>query len=438
VIHHAARLDTDETMIIRQSGVSKTILSSNPKFADWLAREHGINVPMKASPTAKNPGNQSLALAKDDLEFIQLQQEYPDLKPVWEARIAANSSGDRARCDKLLDAARPSDINPDGCLPVPLKYYGSHTGRFSGDQKLNLQNLTRGGELRKSILAPPGYQIVVVDLSNIESRVLAWLASCGPMLEAYASGEDLYCQMASTIYERPIIKADTLERFLGKVCILGLSYGMGHVKFKDTLAKGALGGPPIHVSDTEARRIVRDLYRKKYREIPALWREADKVIGKMSRPADEFQRAGDAGAEWWCGCRIERHGLRLPNGLRLGYPGLHYVEENDGDSGHWEYWGGRFWVTIYGAKIIENLTQALARLAMTDPMMAIDKWLIDTYGGDSRIVHTVHDELLALAPTAHAQTVLDTMIERMCETPHWADERLVLDAEGGFSDEYSK
>ena len=109
-----------------------------------------------------------------------------------------------------------------------------------------------------------------------------------------------------------------------------------------------------------------------------------------------------------------------------------------GESGHWEFWNGKYNANLWGGTLCQNLTQALARLAMTDPMMAIDRWLTNTYGGDSRIVHTVHDELLALAPDEHAQHVLATMIERMCENPPWADHRLVLAAEGGFAREYSK
>ena len=62
----------------------------------------------------------------------------------------------------------------------------------------------------------------------------------------------------------------------------------------------------------------------------------------------------------------------------------------------------------------------------------------DRLGVGRRIVHTVHEELLALAPTEHAQEVLDKMIWRMCQNPAWTDNQLVLAAEGGFDSVYSK
>jgi DNA polymerase I-like protein with 3'-5' exonuclease and polymerase domains len=84
-----------------------------------------------------------------------------------------------------------------GRLPVPLNYYGAHTGRWSASKGsgLNLQNLKRGSFLRKSIMAPDGYTLVVCDLSQIEPRVLAWLADYEALLNIFSSGQDAYAHV---------------------------------------------------------------------------------------------------------------------------------------------------------------------------------------------------------------------------------------------------
>lgn len=99
-----------------------------------------------------------------------------------------------------------------------------NTGRFGGNNKMNMQNLTRGGELRLSILAPDGHQLVVQDSGQIEARVNGWLWGQDDLLDAFraadaGTGRDAYCNFADHIYGREITKADTMERFVGKVCI---------------------------------------------------------------------------------------------------------------------------------------------------------------------------------------------------------------------------
>jgi DNA polymerase len=89
-------------------------------------------------------------------------------------------------------------------LPVPIRYYAAHTGRWGGDDKINMQNLPSRGvdgkKLKKSIIAPAGYMLVDCDSSQIEARVLAWLADQQDLVQAFAKGEDVYKHMASDIY----------------------------------------------------------------------------------------------------------------------------------------------------------------------------------------------------------------------------------------------
>ena len=82
-------------------------------------------------------------------------------------------------------------------------------------------------------MAPPGQRLYIADLSNIEARMLAWLAKEYDLVQAFATGRDVYCEFASQIYGRTITKDDNLERYVGKTAILGLGYGMGHDKFQD-------------------------------------------------------------------------------------------------------------------------------------------------------------------------------------------------------------
>jgi len=91
--------------------------------------------------------------------------------PYCEARLKVKSTLERTRAQRFLD------ISKRGRLPVPLNYYGAHTGRWSASEGggVNVQNMKRGSFLRKAILAPTGHDLVVCDLSQIEPRVLAWL-----------------------------------------------------------------------------------------------------------------------------------------------------------------------------------------------------------------------------------------------------------------------
>lgn len=88
-------------------------------------------------------------------------------------------------------------------------------------------------------MAPEGQKLYIADLSNIEARMLAWLAKEHELVNAFATGRDVYCEFATQIYGRTITKADPLERYVGKTAILGLGYGMGADKFQATLKTGS-------------------------------------------------------------------------------------------------------------------------------------------------------------------------------------------------------
>lgn len=190
--------------------VAKAVLMSNDKLADYL-KVLGVEPPTKVSPTTKK---RTWAFSKSDKNFTALtEHENQYVANAVSARLGVKSTIEESRTRSLIGVA------DRGALPIMLNYYGAHTGRFSGGDKMNLQNLPRGGTLRKSICAPPGMMLVACDSSQIEARVLAWVAGQHDLVQAFAEGRDVYSEFASVVYGRKVTKADRLERFVGKTCL---------------------------------------------------------------------------------------------------------------------------------------------------------------------------------------------------------------------------
>jgi len=353
------------TGVERDMLMIKRVIGSNERFAKLLEAE-GIEPPVKISPAwmEKSKLDQSdehkwtFAFAKDDLDFINLPADIdtwrgnldPDIvqdvplivakqqriQDLIDCRLAVKSTTNIARAERFLTAG--ANGIP---LPVGYAYYRAHTGRFGGNNKMNMQNLTREGELRQSILAPKGHVLAVQDSGQIEARVNGWLWDQDDLIKAFrvsdaGTGSDAYCNFASLVYNRKIAKADKDERFLGKVCVLGLGYSMGADKFQLTLAKGALGGPPIHLSKTECMKIV-NLYRRTNYKIVQGWDTCKRIIEEMA--------AGIVGS-YKC-IAWEKDILWLPNGMSLKYPNLRpSVDANGWNT--WTYQSGDIRKKIYG------------------------------------------------------------------------------------------
>ena len=174
-------------------------------------------------------------------------------------------------------------------LPVPVRYYAAHTGRWGGADKINLQNLPsrgpNGKKLKRSMIAPDGYMLIDCDSSQIEARVLSWLAGQDDLTEAFRAGDDVYKKMAMSIYgvnrEEDVTKD---QRFVGKTTILGAGYGMGAVRFKDQLQSFG-----FDIDLDEARRVI-NVYRGTNYSITTLWRDAGYMLENMAR--------GDCRAVW--------------------------------------------------------------------------------------------------------------------------------------------
>jgi DNA polymerase I-like protein with 3'-5' exonuclease and polymerase domains len=214
---HLADVVRRKEELLTKAGIAKEDLMSNPKFA-LVLESFGVSPPMKISATT---GKQAFAFAKTDPGMKALL-EHPDdrVQAVVAARMGVKSTLEETRTQRFIDMAQRNPL-----FPVPLRYSAARTHRLGGTDGINLQNLPARGaqanKLKKCIEAPLGHVIIDCDSSNIEARMLAWLAGQDDLVQDFANGVDVYCKMASKIFGRPITKADKVERFVGKTVVLG-------------------------------------------------------------------------------------------------------------------------------------------------------------------------------------------------------------------------
>ena len=391
-------------------------LASNVQFATILQDLH-IPVPMKTSPTTEK---ETFALAKTDAGFIALQEsDNPVLQELCAVRLGTKSTIEESRIQRFIDVGE----RHQGLLPIPLKYYGAHTGRWSGSDKVNFQNLpsrdAKKKALKNAILPPEDHVILNVDSSQIEARILVWLAGQDDQVELYREGKDVYCDFASRVYKKTITKKNKKERAVGKTCILGLGYGTGHVKLKGVLKLNAR----IEVNKAESKRIV-DLYREVNDEVVKLWGDCDIALRDIaSWPSDRKPYYLGSGK-----CLIvDPKGIKLPNGLYITYPDLQ-LTSNEPDSGY-EYKSRRGTISIWGGAVVENVVQALARIVIGEQMIEINK--------KHRPVLTVHDAVVCVSPKDTAQDTLDYVMNIMNKAPTWAED-LPIACEGAYGDNYGE
>lgn len=396
-----------------RSGAQVDDLMSNDKFARLL-QAAGAQLPQKISPST---GKLTYAFAKSDLAFQDLMKNGNDkIRALCEARLKVKSTIGETRANRFLEAGR------DGMkLPVMLNFSGAHTHRWSGANKMNLQNLKRGGELRRSILAPKGHVVVVADSAQIEARVLAWLSQQMDIVNAFANKDDVYKLMASAIYGIPVEEVTKDQRFVGKICVLGLGYGMGPQKLQQTLKLGAMG-PSVDIPEEECRRIVQ-IYRQKNWKIKAFWKKMDQVITNMTLGIESKEGPLEVGKGF----------IRLPNGMFLQYFGLHGTAEITRDDlvmTETTYLTRTGRAKLYGGLLTENVVQALSRVIIAEQMLKI-------HDAGYRLVTMAHDEIVIIAKKEDAKKALDFMIKTMSTPPDWAP-GLPLAAEGDFDTSYSK
>ena len=447
--------------LLSRLDVTDGMLASNPQFAKLL-ESLGVPVPYKRSKTT---GKQTLALAKNDALFqALLNGDNEDVSALCEARLKVKSTTERTRAQRFLD------ISKRGRLPVPLSYYGAATGRWTASKgsAINMQNLKRGSFLRKAIMAPEGYQLVVGDLSQIEPRVLAWLSDYEDMLLIFKQGGDPYAAFGAQMFNIPGMTKESHPdlRQSAKSALLGCGYGLGWASFAGQLLTGFLGAPPVRydkafakklgvdrayverfISSEEnltkmveiphtctdeellthcvaAKRII-DIYRATAWPVVALW----EMFGQL------LVRSLAGGEEVVYKClTFRKEEIELPNGMRLLYPKLRQEQERDADGKpipgkvNWVYGEEGVKATkLYPGKITNNVVQGVARIVMTDGMLRVDKRF--------PVKGTVHDELIALVPDEEVENAKTWVLAQMTMEPKYLP-GIPLAADGGAHRRY--
>lgn len=394
---------------------AQEIIMSNDKFAAYL-RDLGVEPPTK---TSNATGKTTWAFAKTDKGLTDLL-EHPDVRvqTAVSVRLGAKSTIEETRTESLLGVAQR------GRLPIMLNYYGAHTGRFSGGDKLNLQNLPSRGNttIRRALKAPPGQMLISCDSSQIEARTVAWLAGQDDLVQAFRDKRDVYSEFATKVYGRTITKADKVERFVGKTCILGLGYGMGAAKLQRTLEIGQ-GGINVVVDLPEAERIVR-LYRQENFKIVQLWQTCGNTLKNML-----YGTSGEIHPQ----VRYSDKGIRLPNGLWIQYHGLRATPsgfEYINDARQYRKLGTNedvAYTRIYGGKVTENVVQALAALVIREQMVKA--------GQHFKLAFQVHDEIIICVPEDNSLGDQATLEAIMSTPPKWAPD-LPVACESGVAANY--
>jgi DNA polymerase len=437
--------------LLQRLGIQETELASNQKFANIL-ESLGVTPPTKVSKTTSKT---TYAFAKNDALFqAMLNGEREDVALLCEARLKVKSTTERTRAQRFLD------ISQRGKLPVPLSYYGALSGRWTAAKgsAINMQNLKRGSFLRKAIMAPEGCQLVVGDLSQIEPRVLAWLADYEDMLDIFRAGGDPYAAFGAQMFNIPGLTKDSHPdlRQSAKSALLGCGYGLGWASFASQLLTGFLGAPPVRYSKDFAKALgVNSEYAQEFAswdgndsklfDIPHTCSDKELLTHALAAKAiiDTYRRTAwpivsmwglfselihrclYSGKEYTHKCLTFRKGeIELPNGMKLLYPNLR-LEQGDNGKPQWVY--GERATKLYAGKITNNVTQALARIVMTDGMLRVSK--------NYPIAGTVHDELIAVVPDEEVAVAKTWVLAQMTMEPSYMP-GIPLAADGGAHRRY--
>lgn len=270
------------------------------------------------------------------------------------------------------------------------------------------------------------YGLLSGDFSQIEARTLVAWAKQEDMVTAFRLKKDPYKLMATRIYGTDVV-IDKDKRFMGKQSVLGAGYGVGKFGFMEMLRIQY----DVIITEEEAERIVH-AYRQSNQKVVALWYAVERLAKKvlLEQPqtlmaSTEVPRIGMRMVKDWLV-------IRLPSGRCLWYfePELVSDGRNRQDIMYWGRdvrQGGR-WnrVKTYGGKLVENITQAMARDVMADAMLRLD-------AAGFTVNLTVHDEIVAPGPASR----LEEFESIMREPPTWWPD-LPLDVEVQHTRRYQK
>lgn len=281
--------------------------------------------------------------------------------------------------------------------------------------------------LRGMITASPGNRLIVSDFSQIESRVLAWLAGAVEKLEAYENKLDIYKVNASAAFKIGYDDVNKEQRQIGKVIELACGY------------QGALGAFQefakvygVVIPDDEALVLIKN-WRKGNPKITSYWTNIEALAVKAVAEPGTLPRIRNVGFKKVGSGNTSFLFCILPSGRYIAYHRPRLVESKF-DRMQVEYWGVDSKTKkyckqrTYGGKLVENITQATAMDCMADRMIEID-------AANYPIVLTVHDELVSDTPKGHGS--IEDFNRIMEIVPGWA-EGLPIAAAGYEAKRYKK
>lgn len=385
--------------ILRECGYDKAALMSTAQFRKTL-EDLGVEIEHKTSPT----GKWIPQFSKSDPFMAQLLEydRSPDddtnyqVQTLAMARLSHKSTIEETRAQRFIKiATMPWTVNGKSngaLLPVALRYAGAHTHRLSGEWKLNLQNLPRDktkSKLREALIAPPGQTMITADLAQIEARIVAVLCGQADLVEQFRRGDDVYAVFATHVFRKVVTKqTHPHERFLGKTAILGLGYGCGPERyFQMVTTQARQAGIPLEgLFSEEIAASTVNAYRIMFGKIPQAWRRLDHYLAAYINSHNETQFTR------WGPVQFKSGQIVLPNRLALRY------DKND------EH--------LYGAKLLENITQALARIVVMQAAVRLaDQGL--------RFCLQAHDELVFLVPNDRVEESKAIISKEMTRDPVW-------------------
>jgi DNA polymerase len=378
-------------------------------------------------------------------------EEHPDADDlpaqVIRLRLEFSHASD-AKLTRIIDEAATSGLVRDTFF-----FHGAHTGRWSGkgcqlqnmpratldDTEATLQRLAAAadsddpariaddgsddaklsikaqiaGSLRGVFLAPENQRFVSADLSQIEARVLAWIAGQSDTLAAYAAGEDVYRLTADAL--------GSVDRNFGKLVVLSSGYASG----AQTLVKKApIYGVSLDLAQAEQAK---NDWRSANPNIVSFWYALhDTVEAAVDMPLGAPPMAVGA-----CGITVRLTAgavrIRLPSGRDLIYRSPHYEFDGEHDDqpvlAAWQPKGNTLVpVVLWHGLLTENVVQAVAYDLLVHALLTLHREGV-------HIVATIHDEIVALAPTNEADAILQRMVAVLSTPPSWAT-GLPLAAEG--------
>lgn len=426
------KMRTQMAKTIKDSGHTPKELRSK-KFVGYLqaALPEGETVPMKLSPKPhKKTGKHELipALAKDD-EACQQLVVHPkkEVRDLVLARLGAKSWPTHIkRVQSLISQTNANS----GLLRIPLNYYGGHTGRWSGSEKINLQNMAgagrRGkghdpllGKTKEMLMAIPNHKLGIADSAQIEARILAWFAEQMDLLNGFANGEDVYSEFATTLFQTTVRKPKKtdppqlakyleIKRGFGKDSILGCGFGLGAMRFYGDCLKNPTLRPLFDSGQYDfkfCKKVIKT-YRAKYSRIPEYWGKVERAFRQCIR----FPHLEPTVGPITFRCKNAEVQIQLPSGRILYYRHCRIDKRKS-----IRYHGGALW----GGSITENIVQSVAR-------DLLGYWILECEKVGLDIVLHIHDSIIMMMPEDTAwrrkiEVQSKLFGDIMCSVPDWAE-----------------